>query len=187
MERYGLSGGGAFLTGPGAAGIRRRRIVQRGHIFRFDDRPVRPGRRYCARGAQIIGKGHWSALTQDGDLQRKIGSAYAGATNGAEADDTGSFAHQSSIKALHFRLVPPRLALGEPEAAAATRKHYKHTENCGADEITTSSRHHGGENAFDFVNGSSRIRGARASGWSALADMVKNGEAGLGSERDPIF
>src|SRR5438046_1959913 len=80
-------GGGVFMTRSGAAGIRRRRILRRGRISGFVDRPVRHAGRYGSWGTRVIGKRDRRALAQNRNLQRKVGSAYAGTANGAEAND----------------------------------------------------------------------------------------------------
>jgi hypothetical protein len=58
---------------------------------------------------------------------------------------------------LHLGLAPPRLALGKPIAAAATREHAEDAKEDGADEIPANSPCHGRENASDFVNDSSTM------------------------------
>jgi len=58
---------------------------------------------------------------------------------------------------LHLGFAPPRLALGKHIAAAAARQHAEDAKTDGADEIPTGSPRHGRDNAWDFVNDSSKI------------------------------
>jgi hypothetical protein len=83
--------------------------------------------------------------------------AGAGRRYSRDANNARAFPDGARVEALHLGFAPPRLALGKHVAAAATRQHAEDAKTDGADEIPTSSPRHGGNNAWDFVNDSSKI------------------------------